>query len=88
MDTFFGLLARLIQRKLWMVGVLSVACVVMILALEGVTWQTVRVASLLIVVLGIGLVVGLFWIHVFSAMALAGPMEPDRDRRTWLPWLG
>jgi hypothetical protein len=74
MDTFFGILARLIQRKLWMVGVLGAACVVMIFALEGVTWQTVLVAFFLILFLGIGLVVGLFWIHVFGAM---GRRRPD-----------
>jgi hypothetical protein len=74
MDTVFGILARLIQRKLWMVGVLGAACVVMIFALEGVTWQTGLVAFLLILFLGIGLVAGLFWIHVFSAM---GRSKPD-----------
>ena len=74
MDTFFAVLARLIQRKLWMVGILGAACVVMMFALEGVTWQTVMVASLLILFLGIGLVVGLFWTHVFSAM---GRSKPD-----------
>jgi hypothetical protein len=84
MDTFFGIPARLIQRKLWMVGVLGAACVVMIFALEGVTWQTVLVAFLLIVVLRIELVVGLFWIHVFSAMGI----PQARWNRTVIAGLG